>query len=128
MSKGTQKYDLAAKKGYPPLEDFFDFNPRPIKRTCHFPFASFPLIKAMFGEKLANEILKLEQKKWERDNRRRFCLKKELLPLIRTDRQAQEYTQLIETYCYFNQSVGKKSYVQGEEKNSGIVIRREVPK
>jgi hypothetical protein len=127
MSKGTQNYDLVAKKGYPPLEDYIDFKPRSIKHTCHFPFASFPLIKAMFGEEIAREILNIEKKKWNEDHRRRFCLKKELLVLAQTRRQSAELTKLIESYCYFNQSIGKRSFVQGEEKNSGIVIRREVP-
>lgn len=124
MMKGTLTYDLSAKKGYPPLEDFIDFSAKPLKHTCHFPFASHALLKALFGVELAEEIIGIEKKKWSEDHRRRFCLKKELLALTKTKRQSTEITQLIESYCYFSQSVGKRSHVQGEEKNSGIVYRK----
>jgi hypothetical protein len=124
MSKGTQTYDVSDKKGYPPLEDFLDFQTKPLKHTCHFPFASYPLLKAMFGGELTEEIIGIEKKKWQEDHRRRFCLKKELLALAKTKWQSAETLELIETYCFFQQSVGKRSHVQGEEKNSGIIVRK----
>lgn len=123
MCKGTQTYDVENKIGYPPLTDFIDFKPRPLKQTCHFPFASLPLLKALLGRDLAAEILKIEKKKWEKDHRRRFCLKKELLTLVAT-KSHPELVQIVETYCDFHQSVGKKSFVVGQEENSGIVIRK----
>jgi hypothetical protein len=126
MSKGTQEYDVVKKIGYPPLEDYIDFQKRPIKHTCHFPFATAPLLEAIFGEELTREIMRIEAEKWQKDRRRKFCLQRELVALVHLHRHNPEILQVIERYCYFSQSFGKREFVEGRDKRSKIVIRRRV--
>jgi hypothetical protein len=63
LLKGSNSYNLKKKEGYPPLEDFFSFEPKNKKTLC-LCYASYPALKAFLGEDLAQEIVSLEKKKW----------------------------------------------------------------
>ncbi len=123
MSRGTQIYDTEKKIGYPPLHDYLDFSPTSAKHACHFPFAPLPILEAIFGEEITKKILEVEKSKWEEHHRHRYCLKKELLPFLRINRQSSQLIDFVETFVYFSQSIGRRSFEQGEDPRSQISRR-----
>jgi hypothetical protein len=126
MIRGTQIYDTENKKGYPPLKDYIDFSSATIKHTCHFPFASLPILRAIFGKEITLKIQEVEQAKWEENHRHRFCLKKELLPYLHINKQSSQLIGFVETFLYFSQSIGKRSFEQGKDEKSQISHRCEI--
>lgn len=60
MVKGTKQYTLPSR-GYPPLGDFFLFATDKKRKPFFFCFASTPLLRAAFGEAIAQEILQEEE-------------------------------------------------------------------
>lgn len=126
MIRGTQIYDIEKKKGYPPLKDYIDFSLAAAKHSCHFPFAPLPTLRAIFGEEITRKILEIEQSKWEENHRNRFCLKKELLPYLRINKQSSQLIDFVETFLHFSQSIGRRSFEQGEDKKSQISHRCEI--
>ena len=60
MYAGTKKYAIKPKEGYPPLEDFFYLS-QTKQSPVIFGLASTPLLKAVFGEELAERILQEEK-------------------------------------------------------------------
>ncbi len=64
MLKGSTVYNSNEKTGYPPLEDFFCLEPKNTK-TLYFSYASYPALKAFFGNAIAEEIFSLEKEKKE---------------------------------------------------------------
>ncbi len=124
IAKGTQGYAIENHSGYPPLTDYLDFSASTsLKHTCYFAFASIPVLDALFGSDVTKKILEAEQTKWEEDHRHHFCRKKELLSLLGTNRQGGKLTNFVETYCFFGQSVGRRSFVQGEDSTSKMSKR-----
>lgn len=114
MLKGTKNYHLKEKQGYPPLEDFFRIDYQE-KSAIFFSYAPYPLLCALFQEKVANEILSMEKKKWEKDQKLHTVTQNELETLLGTQTQAlkgkaiQEYDAILnfskkkihlETLCY----------------------------
>ena len=126
MIRGTQVYDTEKKKGYPPLRDYIDFSSVAVKHTCHFPFASLPLLRAIFGKEITLKIEEIERAKWEENHRHRFCLKKELLPYLHINKQSSQLVGLVETFLYFSQSIGKRSFEQGKDEKSQLAHRCEI--
>lgn len=126
MMKGTQVYNTEEQIGYPPLTDFVDFSFASAKNLCHFRFAPLPVLRAFFGKELTNQILKMENEKWQEGHRYRFCTKKEFLTIISKTGRAPELTNIVDTFCYFKQSVGKRSFVQGTEQKRGIALRKTI--
>ncbi|MBS3905268.1 MAG: hypothetical protein KGZ39_08085 [Simkania sp.] len=124
MLKGTQLYNTETRVGYPPLGDFVDFSSSKVKHFCHFPFAPLPILRALLGKDIAIQIVDIETLKWQKDHKRRYCTKQELLPLLSKHAQCATLTHTVETFCYFSPSVGKRSFVQGIEEHSGIALRR----
>jgi hypothetical protein len=123
MLRGTQVYDTEKKIGYPPLKDYLDFSPISSKHACHFPFAPVPILEAIFGPEITKSILKIEKSKWEENYRRRYCLKKELMPFLRIDKQSAQLVDFVETFLYFGQSIGRRSFERGEDQKSRISHR-----
>ncbi|MBS0627882.1 MAG: hypothetical protein JSS09_06685, partial [Verrucomicrobia bacterium] len=48
MLKGSGYYDVASKKGYPPLEDYFRLE-KEDTYTLSLPYACFPALEALLG-------------------------------------------------------------------------------
>lgn len=61
MVKGTKQYTLFSSKGYPPLGNFFLLTGDKKRKPFYFCFASTPLLKAVFGEVIAQDILQEEE-------------------------------------------------------------------
>jgi hypothetical protein len=77
MLQGSGSYDLESKEGYPPFEEFFTFSKRD-KTLTSFPHASYPILKALFQDKVVETILSLEMGKWEKDHYLHSLTKEEL--------------------------------------------------
>jgi hypothetical protein len=77
MLQGSGFYQLASHKGYPPLKDFFCFLEGSSSVTS-FPHAHILMISILFSPELTEEILTLEQEKWEKDRKTRSLTKEEL--------------------------------------------------
>ncbi len=81
MLKGTPNYDIKRKKGYPPLEDFLYLGEKE-QKAVYFYYASYPVLFAVLGESIAEEILSLERKKWEKDHKLHTVMEEELRSLL----------------------------------------------
>lgn len=77
MLQGSGSYNLENKEGYPPFEEFFTFSKKN-KALTSFPHASYPLLKALFQDKVVETILSLEMGKWEKDHYLHSLTKEEL--------------------------------------------------
>lgn len=126
MIMGTTTYTLENRTGSPPLLDFISFSPINMKHTCCFSFASLPLLRALFDKDTVSEILDLEKKKWEKDQRLHTCTKKELLALLQYRPKSPTQPAMIETYFFFGRKSGSRDRIFGEDKVSGIHVKAPV--
>lgn len=104
--KGSGFYDLRDKTGYPPLSNFITLSKND-KPTIYFNYASFPILQALFGDKIANTILSMEQSKSELHGGRRVLSKAELNTLLNTSSNRKNQTSQLEQILNFS----KKSIV-----------------
>jgi len=69
VMEGTRGYNYQQKNGYPPLSDYLEIYPKSDRKPVCAPFASLPLLTALFGEKGAREILKEESARFFSDQK-----------------------------------------------------------
>ena len=69
VMEGTRGYSYQQKNGYPPLGDYMEIYPKSDRKPVCAPFASLPLLTALFGEKGAEEILKEESSRFLSDQK-----------------------------------------------------------
>lgn len=81
MLKGSGDYDLEKKQGYPPLSDFFSLEENE-RKPIYFSFASYPLLSALFGKDIAEEIVKKEEEKSLKALARRTLTKQEVEEML----------------------------------------------
>lgn len=124
LLKGTQVYNIEKKIGYPPIQDFVDFSLNPGKRFCSFPFLPAITLKVLFGKTLTEMVLEKEKTKWESSHKQRYCTKKELLPLTAYEKNSLELTHFIETYCSFQNSSGKRPFIEACDSKKGVSLRQ----
>ncbi len=128
MVKGTHTYTLENKSGYPPLLDFVSFSSGSAKHTCRFPFASLPLLRALFDEKTALEILSLEKEKWEKDHKRHVCTKADLVSLLQYRPISPTQPADLDTYFLFSRQTVAGEQVSGKDTPTGIHTERRLAK
>lgn len=81
MLKGSGDYNLEKNLGYPPLSDFFSLEQNE-RKPIYFSFASYPLLCALCGKELAQEIVEKEEEKSIKADGRRTLTKQEMEELI----------------------------------------------
>jgi hypothetical protein len=81
MLKGSGEYNLETGQGYPPLSDFLSVDPKE-RKQIYFCFASYPVLIALLGKDIAEEILQKEKEKSIKDGGRRVLTKIELQDLL----------------------------------------------
>ena len=98
MLKGSGYYILEKKEGYPPLADFLYID-KEKKKPFYFHFASYQLLNAVFGEKLAKQIVELEKIKSKAHGNKRTLTKSELYNLL-LDSQDPKHKQTPELFSF----------------------------
>jgi hypothetical protein len=120
--KGTNQYDPATHVGIPPLSDFFSLE-KEKSPAIHFTFASLPLLKALFQEDLAIEILKEEKKKWEKTGTISSLTKEELNALFINDTKCNTLLTSLEPYINYTSQITSRKAITGKDPRTGITVR-----
>jgi hypothetical protein len=82
VMEGTRGYSYLQKNGYPPLSDYLEIYPKSDRKPVSAPFASLPLLTALFGEKGASEILKEESARFFSDQKDPYLHRQGLIELF----------------------------------------------
>lgn len=122
LIKGTQVYKLKTDVGYPALGDFLSMDGKDDRRKpINFYKASRPLLSAVFGEKLTEQIIEEERRKWEIDHKKRFLTREELVVFLTTKcrRNFSEFEPLF----YFDSNSAKRTQEVVQDDTSKLQIR-----
>lgn len=121
LIKGTQVYELKTNVGYPALGDFLSIDGKDNKRKpINFYKASRPVLAAVFGDKLSEQIIVEEGRKWEIDHKKYFLTKEELGAfLIKNTRNLSEFEPLL----YFDSNSSKRTQEVVQDDGSKLQIR-----
>ncbi len=100
MLLGSGGYDPKTKQGYPALHDYFviDFAKQ---KEIHFAFAAKPLLQCVLGNDLAEEIISLEKKKFDKEDKIKTVTKEELQSLLLTQGKQPALWNTVEMLCDF---------------------------
>lgn len=82
LMKGTQQCKLHMKAGYPALGDYLTLERTKEPKPVNFTSASRPVLTAVFGEKITEQIIIQEKQKWEVDHKQISLTKNELEPFL----------------------------------------------
>jgi hypothetical protein len=127
MLKGTNQYDLGAKKkGIAPLGDFMKIASDQQENTIHFCFASIPLLQALFGPIITDKLLEEEKKRWEETGKAYLSSKEDLQGQLLQDPMSGNLLSKLESYLSFRKQIPRKSQIAGRDNLTGLVITREI--
>jgi hypothetical protein len=129
MLKGSGSYDVYKKKGYPPLEDFFTFQVKE-NTVTNFPFASYPVLKAMFQDSVIETILSLEKNKWEKDQYLHSLTKEELRSLCLGNflKIKGQRFQDVEPYLQFSHKKAKLEKLTCKDEKAHVQLQMTIPR
>lgn len=121
LIKGTQQYDLYTNLGYPALGDFLTIDPAfEKKKPIYFPDASRPVLSALFGKKLSEQIIAEERRKWDAKHEHDNLSQKELEAFLQKNtKNPSDYAP----WVGFGDPGEKKSQEIVQSKNSTLQIR-----
>ncbi|MCX6989348.1 MAG: hypothetical protein NTZ52_07655 [Chlamydiae bacterium] len=123
MLKGSGYYDLATQQGHPPLSDFLSIEKEENHSICFY-FASYPVLKAVFGQSLADEIIDKENRKSQIDGARRVLSKEELSELLLASNNNK--LQQIQELLSFSKSRGSLQAVSYKDRQSKVYTKLKV--
>lgn len=123
--KGTKKYTVLTKEGYPPLFDFINIEAGKSKKPVHFHYATTPILLALFGENITASILKMEKEKWEKDPKHSTLTPQEL-ETLRLKELKQPKTFELEALIDFSQKNEPNPNFTVIDNSSGISIRTKI--
>ncbi len=124
---GTKKYDLEML-GIPPLGDYFTFIEE-IKHQCvHFYFAKIPVLQALWGDQVAELIVRAEGEKALKYNTKfqKMLAEKELQELISPVSDPailQNWKEIISFQKYFK-TISLYQSVEGIDAETSIKVRK----
>ncbi len=119
LIKGTQYYELGKDKGYPALGDFLSLEGKPTK-PINFYTAYRPVLSAVFGEKICEQILIEEQRKWEIDHKTKHLSKTELDAFLK---KIQQNLSDFEPLLQFSNAVDKTSQEIVQDEKTKMQMR-----
>ncbi len=119
--KGTLHYNTQTKEGCPPLEDFILIDSQTKAKPIAFCFASIPLLEALFGSEITNEILAKEEGKWAKDHKHHTVTKEELSTLLQSLKQSP--SELLELLNFSRKASPKKELTHTDPKTK-ICIKK----
>lgn len=121
LIKGTQICKLKTDKGYPALGDFLSIDGKVgKKKPINFYKASRPVLVAVFGEQLAEQIIVEEGRKWAIDHKKNFLTKQELEALL--TKYKRNYSEF-EPFFYFDSNSAKRTQEVVQDDTSKLQIR-----
>ncbi|MEI8328872.1 MAG: hypothetical protein WCG14_02595 [Chlamydiia bacterium] len=123
MLKGSGYYDIATQQGHPPLSDFLSIE-KEEKKPIFFYFASYPVLKAFFGQSLADEIIEQENRKSQMHGRRKVLSKEELSTLLLASNNTK--LQQIQELLSFSKSRGSLQSVSYKDRQSKVYTKLRV--
>ncbi|MBS0629580.1 MAG: hypothetical protein JSS30_05070 [Verrucomicrobia bacterium] len=121
LIKGTQNYELRkSNSGYPALGDFLTLEGKSIK-PINFYYASRTVLKALFGEKLCEQIIIAEKLKWESDHKAaKHLMQKELDAFFtKINVNYSEYEPLL----HFSSGASKASQEIVQDESTKLKVR-----
>lgn len=121
--KGTKTYDLFTKNGYPPLSDFISINTKKNAKPVNFHYAPRPLVLALFGEKITEQIEQVEKEKWEKNQRHSSLTSQELEPLLLKDHEKKLSLSILDPLINFSQKKEANPNLKVIDTKSGISLR-----
>lgn len=124
MLKGTHTYSFEKKVGYPPLLHFVSFDSANKTKTCHFSFASLPLLQALFDPDTVHDILELEKKKWDEDHKNHTCTKEELVEFLQFRPKSFTQPSHLESYFDFTKRASPSYEISAHDTFSKIHAER----
>jgi hypothetical protein len=124
MLKGTNHYSIEKTQGIPPLRDFFTLGEEAEKDAFNFYFAPPVLLTALFGAKVAQEVLALEKKNWKEEKTYHLLDKQELQELLFKHNGADGNLSAFEPYLSFSKQIPPKEKLSGTDKQTGMRITR----
>ncbi|HSX04501.1 MAG TPA: hypothetical protein VLG76_07210 [Rhabdochlamydiaceae bacterium] len=123
--KGTKKYQLFTKKGYPPLSDFLSAEINKSKKPINFHYATTPILLALFGDKVTAVIEKTEKEKWEKDHKQHTLTAQELEAIL-VKEQSTGKPPKVEFFVDFTQKTEANPHVTIIDPASGIVLKSKI--
>ena len=125
MIKGTNTYDIAAKQGYPPLEDFFSFVPTE-KSLFRLHFAARPLLEIIFDPDITDAIYDLEKEKWLAHEPSPYLNGDELTALILKANKTENPLTFLSPHISYKNEAPKKTTLPIIDTNTKIRLKQEV--
>ena len=118
--KGTNHY--ASDAGIAPLHHFLSL--QKADTAVNLCYASEPVLASIFGPKMAQQVLDLEEAHWQETKKYAFVTKDELQNmLMQIPTLASKYTPL-ETYVDFSKIRSPNRQIAGRDKDTGIAVER----
>jgi hypothetical protein len=124
MIRGTNHYDLKRKMGYPPLDDFFALASPKTKICIQFPYASGALLEALWGDKIADSILKMEEKKWDVDRKRHTLVENELQTLLTNLKDSNAQLSQLKEFLSFSAKRPKLDNTRHTDETTHITVKK----
>lgn len=123
LIQGTRNYDLASGRGYPPLAHFARFDRVENKKPLYFYHASRPVIRAYFGEEIAELIAKAELEKWgAHKSSYQLTLAETEELLIRASSKKRDFSKTLKQTIVFGKRGSVRVQTTGFDPDSGIYI------
>jgi hypothetical protein len=122
MLKGTPHFELQIA-GYPPLGDYLYIGAGK-KKEIYFCFASLPLLQALLGEPIAEEICAEEKKLWEEKGKALYLGKGELWTVISKKQHTPMDLGALEELLSFEKKPDTLKTLQGVDQQSKVLLRR----
>ncbi len=119
LIKGSAFYE--ENKGYPPLGDFFNFDPQMRKKPLCFKLSSKQTLASIFNPHIAQEILDAEKNKKAKSLSQKILTKKELSELLQNFSQAE--IEKLDLF-YFISPRKNLEQISYKDPNSNISLRR----
>ncbi len=128
MLKGTNNYSVEQKVGIPPLGDFFTIGEEKKENTFYFYFAPPALLEALFGPKVAQEILTAEKQQFAKTKTYRILEQAEVQELLFKHHAVAGGLALFEPYLNFSRQIPKKENLTGIDPETEMRITRSCAK
>lgn len=120
MIRGTNQYSM--EKGIPPLDHFLSLEKS--DKAFHINLSSEPVLAAIFGAMIKNEILQKEKKQFELTQKQYSFAKQDFETLLDTHPKERSSLLQIEPFISYTKKVGKKESLARRHKATQIGIEK----
>lgn len=124
MLKGTNIYEPGTEIGSPPFEDYFYIDRKSVKKPLFFSYASTILLRAIFGDGIANDIVQKEKAIWEKDRKHSPLTPDMLTMLLQHQTGKNVHMSDFQELLDFAHKKEVIDSVMGIDKETGISVRK----